>query len=197
MNGLCPNHPHAPATHTCERCRQAFCSDCLVPLKGRLVCGSCKHVELRSDFRVSGTVQAPAPLADTPCSLHPHTLASQVCERCGDFMCNLCSTAFEGRFYCIRCFDLLRQRGALGGANQQTLSDARVALGFGIFAFVPCVGIVLALIAAPLAGGVLVKTARQPDLPGRTLAIAALVVAILAFVSQALWIAFWIFGIRS
>src|SRR5689334_11138762 len=137
----CINHPQSPAASRCGRCGHAFCADCVVPLKGQFFCGTCKHAQLSGSFRVSGAVPVAPPIPDAPCALHPNNAASQVCERCGDFMCTLCSTAFEGRFYCLRCFDLLWQRGALGGAPR-TLPDARVALGFAIFSLVfswiPC-----------------------------------------------------------
>src|SRR5688500_6260874 len=42
---------------------------------------------------------------DAPCASHPGNRATAVCERCGDFMCRLCTTAVEGRAYCPKCFD--------------------------------------------------------------------------------------------
>jgi hypothetical protein len=48
------------------------------------------------------------------CSLHDTQPAVAVCERCGDFICLLCLTPFEGRSYCVRCFELLWGRGELG-----------------------------------------------------------------------------------
>lgn len=74
----------------------------------------------------------PEPLleADAPCAGHPANPASRVCERCGDFMCRLCTTHVEGRVYCPRCFDLLYHRGALSFTQRQfTLPGFTLALG--------------------------------------------------------------------
>jgi serine/threonine protein kinase len=39
----CFDHPDAPAAHRCAECGEAFCAACLVPLRGRWVCGPCKN----------------------------------------------------------------------------------------------------------------------------------------------------------
>jgi serine/threonine-protein kinase len=43
----CFNHPDAPAAHRCAECGEAFCAACLVPFRGRWVCGPCKNHRVR------------------------------------------------------------------------------------------------------------------------------------------------------
>jgi uncharacterized RDD family membrane protein YckC len=47
----CANHPEVVADlRACSRCRKQFCPDCLVELRGKPACASCKDEILR-DFR--------------------------------------------------------------------------------------------------------------------------------------------------
>lgn len=39
----CANHPGAETTAPCAACRQPFCGDCTVNLRGIVYCGSCKN----------------------------------------------------------------------------------------------------------------------------------------------------------
>jgi hypothetical protein len=38
-----------------------------------------------------------------PCTRHPEHSADQICQRCGDFICNLCIAAAGGHPYCEAC----------------------------------------------------------------------------------------------
>lgn len=116
---LCPHHD-TRANRACERCRSAFCDACLVRLRNQWLCAGCKHAILSKSFATIGVAAAPtagtaAPLG-SPCSTHPEEAALAICERCGDFMCTLCTTPFEGRYYCLSCFELQWGRGSLMGA---------------------------------------------------------------------------------
>lgn len=248
-SATCLNHPGVAVGQACNRCRRPFCPDCLVPLRGELLCDACKHATLRGSFRVypmqvgfpppnspyagqgapgaapapgaPGTLppqtgpQAsplnpalapegapPAPVGSAPlmtadgalrCSLHANNLAHETCERCGDFMCPLCSTCYEGRFYCLRCFDLLWQRGGLRGTGPQSASsEAPAALVLSIisgFCFFSGFNFILGFIAIWLGVGTLQKTGRDPTLPGRGQAIAALIISGLSMVAGVL---FWL-----
>lgn len=48
----CRNHPGAPATDRCAGCMEPFCSNCLVTVKGRSYCASCKVMALREGTMV-------------------------------------------------------------------------------------------------------------------------------------------------
>lgn len=118
----------------------------------------------------------PALDIDAPCAGHPTNPASRVCERCGDFMCRLCTTHVEGRAYCPKCFDLLYNRGALAFTQRQfALPGITLALGItSIAAFIVCLlvfGMVLAIPAgvAGLATGMRALKCYQerPELSGR------------------------------
>jgi hypothetical protein len=126
---------------------------------------------------------APGAPAQAPCAGHPGNMASTVCERCGDFMCRLCTTAVEGRQYCPKCFDLLYNRGALQFTQRQfTLPGVTLALGISsILIAVTCLGVVLMV---PLGLGGLATGMRalkqhreQPELPNRGLTLTGLVLS--------------------
>lgn len=48
----CRNHPGAAAEDRCSACMEPFCSNCLVTIKGRKYCGSCKVTALGSTLPV-------------------------------------------------------------------------------------------------------------------------------------------------
>jgi hypothetical protein len=109
------------------------------------------------------------------CAGHPENPAATVCERCGDFMCRLCTTHVEGRAYCPKCFDLLYSRGALGFAQRQfTAPGITLALGLAAL-FLLCLCFPLSI---PVGVGGLVTGARalreyraRPELPNRGLTV--------------------------
>jgi hypothetical protein len=112
-----------------------------------------------------------------PCAGHPDNPAAQVCERCGDFMCRLCTTSVEGRAYCPKCFDLLYSRGALNFSQRQFALPG-VTLTLGIVALLTS-GCLLAGLAFGIAGLVtgfraLKEHRRRPELPKRGVTVAGL-----------------------
>ncbi|MGF1580359.1 MAG: hypothetical protein ACFCD0_13435 [Gemmataceae bacterium] len=42
--GYCLDHPDLRSTGNCEECEEGFCSNCLVPFQGRMLCGPCKNL---------------------------------------------------------------------------------------------------------------------------------------------------------
>jgi Domain of unknown function (DUF4190) len=48
----CRNHPAAPAADRCAGCQEPFCDNCLVTVRGRKYCGSCKVMALGSQTPV-------------------------------------------------------------------------------------------------------------------------------------------------
>jgi hypothetical protein len=117
-------------------------------------------------------------VGDAPCAGHPANPASRVCERCGDFMCRLCTTHVEGRAYCPKCFDLLYNRGALGFTQRQFgLPGITLTLGIcsivGFFVCMVVIGFVLAIPCgiAGIATGVraLKHYQERPELPGKAM----------------------------
>jgi hypothetical protein len=140
------------------------------------------------------------PQAQAPCAGHPGNLASTVCERCGDFMCRLCTTAVEGRQYCPKCFDLLYNRGALQFTQRQfTLPGITLALGISsILIAVTCLGVALMI---PLGlGGIatgmraLKQHREQPELPNRGLTITGIVLSGVGTLLGAALIGLFLFG---
>lgn len=205
----CLQHPHVPAARTCDRCGGPFCDDCLVPLRGQTLCGACKHASLSGAFQsyqvtvptrmatAPQELMVPAPTAplNSPCALHEHRAAVAVCERCGDFICLLCLTPFEGRSYCLRCFDLLWDRGEIGSAKRKArwYEDAYLALVASMFSwcvcFVPFVSFLPAIAAVVVASLTLSRRKQDLKTPERVSAIGAIVLAVLAAaVSVALWV---------
>lgn len=59
----CRNHPGAAAADRCSSCMEPFCSNCLVTLRGRKFCGSCKVTALGSGMPVVEEALEPCPEA--------------------------------------------------------------------------------------------------------------------------------------
>ena len=139
--------------------------------------------------------------AQAPCVAHPGNPAAGVCERCGDFMCRLCTTYVEGRLYCPKCFDLLYNRGSLHFTQRQfTLPGT--SLGLGIAAFLAGItGLFLCTIPFSLLlgiGGIAVGIRalrdhrERPDLPNRPLTLWGIGLSAASLIACAAWTAFWI-----
>ncbi|MFN3648966.1 MAG: hypothetical protein ACK47B_05235 [Armatimonadota bacterium] len=161
---------------------------------------------------------APQPATElgAPCANHPSNAAVGSCERCGDFICRLCTTRIEGHGYCPRCFELLHQRGALQTVQRQfTLPSTSLSLsilGFlgalvtWCFVPIPAAGPVLAgltgIMTLPLGIAGLAVGARamrehrlRPELPRRGVSIAGLSLGVATVVLVlAAWIFLWISG---
>jgi len=123
---------------------------------------------------------ATAPPLQAPCAVHPSNPAAGVCDRCGDFMCRLCTTAVEGHAYCPRCFDLLYTRGSLQFAQQQfNQPGVTLALGISALLFSWCLVLNLPLAIGGFAVGAraLKQHREQPELPNRGLTITGLVLS--------------------
>ncbi len=144
------------------------------------------------------TAAAPIPANPAPvpvlgaCAFHPNNPAYSTCDRCGDFMCGLCNTAFEGKNYCIRCFDLMWQRGAL---EARRFSAPQNALWLGILSLfvglLPGCGWPVCIAALVVGVNALRRIARQPDLPGKGLAYAGSIMgglSLLASIGFLIWL---------
>jgi hypothetical protein len=108
------------------------------------------------------------PSTQAPCPLHPMNAAANVCERCGDFMCSLCTTRVEGRSYCPRCFELLYQRGSLEVA-QQKFTEPGTTLLAGLIAVLgvcPVYTLPIAIFGIITGARGLREFRTRPDLPG-------------------------------
>lgn len=123
------------------------------------------------------------------CAYHPNNPAYATCERCGDFTCGLCVTAFDGRNYCVRCIDLMWQRGSLEAAR---FSEPGTALLFGIIGafiwIIPFYGLIPPLVALGLGITALRKIAAQPELPGKKKAVVGLTLGVLSLLCT---VGFW------
>ena len=134
------------------------------------------------------------PAEQAPCANHPGNAASGVCERCGDFMCRLCTTTVEGRNYCPKCFDLLYNRGSLQFTQRQFVLPG-VSFGLGIGSLIAsCVcflSIPLGIAGIWTAVRALKEYGERPDLPNRWMANTGLVLSILGIlegVGTIVWI---------
>lgn len=142
---------------------------------------------------------------DAPCAGHPSNPASRVCERCGDFMCRLCTTHVEGRAYCPKCFDLLYNRGALSFTQRQfALPGITLALGItSLVAFLVCLLFFGFILAVPAGIGGLITGARalrsyqeRPELTGRQMNAVGMwlsgVGLFLGLVNFGFWVYVWV-----
>jgi hypothetical protein len=136
---------------------------------------------------------APAgPPVESVCALHEHQPAVAVCDRCGDFICLLCLTPFEGRAYCLRCFELLWDRGELGRRKLPWRVWENPGLASALAAVAWMLTLAPFLPLLPAMGGVLIALAAlrrirlEPSREGRGMAVGALVAAGLAMVASVL-----------
>jgi hypothetical protein len=121
---------------------------------------------------------SPAAPEGSRCAAHPSNPAVKVCERCGDFSCELCAVPVEGRVYCARCFGLLCDRGSFRFAQQDFYAPRLAASLSGLSwlgVFVPGLSLVAAALGITVALGALKRIREKPDLPGRGTAIGAIV----------------------
>ena len=180
-------------THGCPRCSAPI----ELTQDGAHRCSRCRldfdYYQGAAAMAPAGPRLAPAPqpnavsglVSGAICATHPGNAAATLCERCGGFMCGLCTIRVEGRSYCADCFNLLTQRGAFRFA-QRSFSVPNSALTLAIFS-VPAllswpIAIVLAVLALFTASRGLREIEKRSDLPGRGQCIAAVVVAGLALV---------------
>jgi hypothetical protein len=200
-SAACMLHAGVPATRACDDCSRPYCERCLVSLNGRTVCGACKHASLSRRFQVqmvaAPVAGGPMPQAAPPgsvCALHADAVALAICERCGDFMCHLCTTPYEGRFYCLRCFELQWQRGQLAVGGGKTYHLPGLALALAITALtLSCLPVVNFLFAVPsvvLGAVAWRRTVADPTLPGNGAAVAAMVLGGMALLVAAAATAF-------
>lgn len=126
--------------------------------------------------------EAAAPPASTRCTTHPNNPAQRTCNRCGDFICEVCETRAEGRVYCVPCYDHRRDRGELR-SSQGAFSLPTWSLTLGIIAFpafcLYCAGIPVGITAIVLGFMSLAEIRRRPSLPGRGKAVAGIVLGFL------------------
>jgi hypothetical protein len=168
------------------------------------MCGTCKHTLLSAGFRSytvmvptrASTVPAPTPVApagpplESICAQHEHQPAVAVCDRCGDFICLLCLTPFEGRGYCLRCFELLWGRGEFGGRKHKwrVWENPTTAATLAIIAWMLVLGPFLALLPAISAIAVGVAALRrislEPERQGQRIAIGSIIAGSLALLGS-------------
>jgi hypothetical protein len=110
-------------------------------------------------------------------------------------LCLLCLTPFEGRSYCLRCFDLLWSRGEIGRSKQRTPwnQDPHLALVAAILTwtvcFIPAVSLFPALASVIIASLALSRRGKDLTTSERVLAISSIVLAVAGLaVSIVLWV---------
>ncbi len=136
-----------------------------LPVSGDSECESC-HKKFRAvAFRTrpvpqlvfQGMVSGQANV----CGNHPANSAESECERCGMFVCALCSTDAESRIYCPACFERLVDEGAFQALRKRVRSHFQMSKRFALFSALAPLG----LIFAPLSAMHAVKAWKQmPEL---------------------------------
>jgi hypothetical protein len=207
MEGSCPRcHVRLELPNSglyeCERCRlrfEAAVGAPRLPAAGPHPAGFFPGAPMGGGMPAA--MQAPLdPSQQTPCAQHPGNPATHICERCGDFMCRLCTTPVEGRLYCPKCFDLLYDRGALQFAQRQfTLPGLSFGLGISgaiMSVLCSCINLIASVplgIAGLWVGIRALKEMRQrPELPNRGLAIWGIVCSVVAILVSVGQLGFWI-----
>lgn len=123
------------------------------------------------------------------CVLHPENASSTACARCGDFICEVCRIAMEGRDFCPPCFERGIDKGELATVQRQ-FRQPQFALGIGALSIVGgCIfsyfSAFVGLIAVVMGIQALMKISKQPALGGRGKAIAGIVLGSIGFL---LWV---------
>lgn len=212
MTGSCPRcqtpvELPAPGAYECPKCHRAFDA---YPVRagGPPIIRRTAGVEAAfTGFATPTGATAPAegyaperttPVGQARCATHANNHAVGACERCGDFMCGLCETPIQGRLYCPRCYDMLFARGAVAVASGQSNNSPSTALVLGILSvvFVACtpINFGLAIAALVIGLGCLKQIRNQPDLPGRGMAVASLILAGISILGGLGFLAFTIFS---
>jgi hypothetical protein len=213
MEGICPKckvRLELPASgiYQCERCRTRFEVAIGVPRPGPVVPPAptayppfgAPAPGMAPGYGMPAVaappMMAPAidPALQAPCATHPNNPAARVCERCGDFMCGLCTTFIEGRAYCPKCFDMLYRRGSLQFAQRQFALPG-LALTLGILSLLANMTCFFMWAGVPMAiGGLwaglsaMKEHAQRPDLPNRGLSIAGIATSAIGILVAAAWI---------
>ena len=141
------------------------------------------------------------PVGQARCATHANNHAVASCERCGDFMCGLCEIPLQARLYCPRCYEALFQQGSVAVASGKTGNSPTIALVLGVLSVVMIIctpiNFGLAVAAALLGMGFLKQHRAQPELPGRGMAVAALVLAGISVVGGAGYLLLGLFGLKG
>jgi hypothetical protein len=70
------------------------------------------------------------------CAAHPDNAAVGTCQRCGNFVCRVCRTPWEGRGLCLTCAGrILEEREKKPEDAQVTRRQAVMSLTFGLLAW--------------------------------------------------------------
>jgi ribosomal protein L37AE/L43A len=99
-------------SHTCNKCGGQFEAVAFQPQSKKI--------------RVLN-VAAAGVAGASPCANHSGNAAVANCERCGNFMCNLCSIDSDAMKLCPACFDRLTQEGALSTSNNRIRNYTGIA----------------------------------------------------------------------
>ena len=182
------------------------CPHCFFPLLPLPPAGSVRCERCHRDFQAAPMHAMRPPSgrgaeslsggASTPCAQHSGNAAVAECARCGAFMCGLCRVDVEGKGYCARCFDRLKQDNALGSIRTSYRNYNGMALSWALvsFLFWPA-----ALVGGPLAIFMAIRGMRQSrrmeqETLGATGARWALGLGIVETLGVVIGVAFFIWG---
>jgi len=85
------------------------------------------------------------PGGSAACARHERNAAAANCERCGNFMCNLCRIDTDGMALCPSCFERLSDEGALPSSlksfkNYSGMAGSMAAAGILLLLLAPIFG---------------------------------------------------------
>lgn len=123
----------------------------------------------------------------TACPRHPAAEASLACASCRNAFCADCVVKFRGHVMCGPC----KNRSVAFEINSASFSTPRTAMVWSLVGFFLC-GLP-AIVGLMQGFEALRRTREHPELPGRPLAVVAVVVGFLAVGLWFLFVAFFIF----
>jgi hypothetical protein len=152
----------------CPKCG-CFLPDA-IPREGNHACWQCGLQFYMIAFDAPLPPQAPARLAEAlgsaPCARHARNQAVASCERCGAFMCGLCSIDADDKKLCAGCFERLGSAGELADTRKGYRHYNGMAVHLCVF------GILiwpLAILLGPLAIATALRGLKQSERFGETL----------------------------
>lgn len=167
----------------CPYCRVSIEVD---ETKESQLCPSCGRTSETARSRGPDTV---AP--EARCAKHPNNPARRHCARCGDNLCEVCSTYADTHYVCVRCFEYREEAGELRSVRDGfTLPTYGLVTGIlaATTSWACCLGYLLGPSAIVLGIVSLSQIRKKRALPGRGKAIAGIILGTIGILTVVGWI---------
>jgi len=177
------------AIPTCAACQKPLPP--LLPPGGDAACPQCRKPYQAVVYPAATASRRlieprPAEEGEATCFFHAAHRAEHACDQCGRLLCPVCSVAVPAGLACPAC--------AIPGKQAKRTVETERVLYNGL-AFIGLVGTLLfplAVVTSPVVIGILLYGARQPRSLVRPGRLASWVIGVLAALTFAAGVAFWV-----